>query len=713
MVGELTLRRSLAAGVGAALLAWCVYAVVEGLFETVLLRLLPLYCTSKALPWSFTLRLLGIYSAAGVVLGALGGFVLWAAAANIRLVRERIASRTFAAVGALTLVAALALAVAIQFGPTAVPQTLLAYLSVIALALLVSVVSPRWAERLAFATNPWTISLILVGIPWLMRQFETDRPRIRVAVAVAYSGAIWIAGLIGQWMRSEPKVTSNREPAVSALWPALRFAAVAALAVVIASFTVDRNLYPPSPENRGVSTSAPNVILITMDTVRADHLSVYGYERDTTPNLRELAKDAVLYTRAVAPSDVTLSTHGSMFTGLYPTWHGAHTVEPGTQPANAMAFPLPDRHVTLAERLQARGYSTAEVVANHWFLGPSWQLHQGFDYYSILAPSCCLPSPYILWQHAHDDFIGLTRNSRAFNLAEHVNQEVFNLLDRWKQRSQPFFLFANYMDAHWPYTPPAPFDTKFPGKAQAGQIRLKTLERQAAKGEREPTEAERAHLESQYDGAIAYLDSHIGQLVAKLKSLDLYDNTLLILTSDHGEALGERGVFLHNGVPLYQNVLHIPLLVKYPRSRERGVVDHFVSTVDVMPTVLDVVGGEPAKDIQGRSLLQRMPDLPLYSESYPRMDIIMRENPERQRVERAIFAGRWKYITSTTGKHELYDLFADPGEKTNLYREGDPTSQQLRAQLEGWLKEAKTRTNVPVTVEGEAIERLRSLGYIR
>ena len=172
-------------------------------------------------------------------------------------------------------------------------------------------------------------------------------------------------------------------------------------------------------------------------------------------------------------------------------------------------------------------------------------------------------------------------------------------------------------------------------------------------------------------------------------------------------------MFLHNGVPLYQNVLHIPLLVKYPRSRERGVVDHFVSTVDVMPTVLDVVGGEPAKDIQGRSLLQRMPDLPLYSESYPRMDIIMRENPERQRVERAIFAGRWKYITSTTGKHELYDLFADPAEKTNLYREGDPTSQQLRAQLEGWLKEAKTRTNVPVTVEGEAIERLRSLGYIR
>ena len=711
MAGELTLKRCLAAGVGATLLAWAAYAIVEGLFETILLRLLPLYCTSKALPWSFTLRLLGIYSAAGVALGALSGLGVWAAAKYVRAVRERVSPQMFGAIGALTLVAALALAITIQFGPSAIPQTLLAYIGAIALALVVSIVSPRWAARLAFATSPWTISLVLVGIPWLMRQFETDRPRIRVAVALAFSGGVWLAAIIGRWMGSRPQQSSIRQRTYV---PAIRFAAAVALVVVAASFVVDRSLYPPSPENRAAATSAPNVILITMDTVRADHLSVYGYERDTTPNLRKLAQEATLYTRAVAPSDVTLSTHGSMFTGLYPTWHGAHTVEPGTQPANAMAFPLSDKHVTLAERLQARGYSTAEVVANHWFLGPSWQLHQGFDYYSILAPSCCLPSPYILWQHAQGDFIGLTRNSRSFNLAEHVNEEVFNLLARWKERNRPFFLFANYMDAHWPYSPPSPFDAKYPGKdPKFGQARFKALERAVAQGKREPTEAERQHLMSQYDGAIAYLDAQIGELVERLKNLGLYDNTLLMLTSDHGEALGERGVFLHNGVPLYQNVLHVPLLIKYPNGRQRGVVNEFVSTVDVTPTVLDAVGAEPAKDIQGRSLLQRNSDLPLYAESYPRMDLVMRENPERQRVERAIFSGNLKYITSTVGKHELYDLFQDPAEKTNLYRDDDPASQRLRAQLEDWLKQAKTRVNVPVTIEGEAVERLRSLGYIR
>jgi arylsulfatase A-like enzyme len=709
MTRELTFKRSLSTGVGAALLAWVAYATVEALFEVVALRFLPLYCTNKALPWNFTLQLLGLYSAAGVILGALAGTVLWAAAKSIRFIRETASSRMFAAVGALTLVAAVGLALVVQFGPTDVPPTLVTYVSVIAMILALSLVFPRLADRLAFATNPWTISLILVGIPWLMKQFETDRPRLRVAIGLMFSGAVLIAGLTAQWIRSRPQHRTDPK------WPAMRFAAVAALVVVLASFAVDRKLYPSTPVIRAASMTAPNVILVTMDTVRADHLSVYGYERDTTPNLRKLAEDATLYTRAIAPSDVTLSTHGSMFTGLYPTWHGAHTVEPGSQLANAMAFPLSDKHVTLAERLQARGYSTAQVVANYWFLGPSWQLHQGFDYYSILAPSCCLPSPYLLWQHAQGDFIALTRNARKFSLARHVNQEIFGLLDRWKDRGQPFFLFADYMDAHWPYVPPEPFDTKYPGKDPTfRQTRFKALERAVTQGKREPTEAEQSHLVSQYDGALAYLDSQIGELIAKLKNLDLYDNTLIMLTSDHGEALGERSVFLHNGVPLYQNVLHVPLIIKYPKARARGVVDDFVSTIDVMPTVLDVVGAESPKDIQGKSLLQRSAVArPLYAESYPRMDIIMRENPDRQRVERAVFDGNLKYITSTVGKHELYDLLQDPAERTNLYRADDPTSQRLRALLEDWLKQAKTGKNVPVTVDREAVEKLRSLGYIR
>ena len=708
---DFTLKRTVAAVAGSALVAWMAYAAVEGLFEAIVVRFLPLYCTNKAVSWRFIVRLLAMYSAAGVVLGAATGVLLWVTASYIGFVRERMSDRRLASAGLLTLVATVSLAIAVQFGATGAPLALVAIVAVIALVLVMDLVSSTAFRWTAFAVNPWTISVILVGMPWVMRQVDSNRPRFRLAVAAAFVAAVWTVGLVLQLLRSSRAV--GRTPA-HAPYRGLRLALSCASAVIVASFFVDRAVYPPPPDIASTSGSAPNVILISLDTVRADHLSAYGYERDTTPNLRKLAADATVYTRAVAPSDMTLSTHASMFTGLYPSWHGAHLIDGSEHGSDAIAFPLSEHHVTLAERLQARGYSTAQIAANYWFLGPSWQLHQGFDYYSIFDPSCCVPSPYLVWQRIRGTSSHPGGNLPTFSSAAEVNGEVFGLLESWKHSGRPFFLFVNYMDAHWPYAPPAPFDTKYPGKDPSfDAARLKAFEKAVIRGKREVSEEERRHLVSQYDGLMAYLDDQLDRVVSRLKELEMYDNTLLIVTSDHGEALGERGMFQHSGHGLYQNILHIPLLIRFPGGRNRGVVDEFVSSVDLMPTVLDAIGAEPARNIQGRSLLAAGTSSgPLYAESYPKTDRI-KWDPEFRRVERAIFDGHVKYITSTAGKRELYDLLTDPAESTNLYRADDARSQRLHAMLEDWIKHAEMVANAPVKMNQEMIEKLRSLGYVR
>ena len=703
---SLSLTRTVAAVVKSAVVAWIAYATVEAFFDAIVVRFLPLYCTSKAVSWSFVLQLIGIYGAAGIVFGAAAGVLLWTAMKTIPFMRDAASERTFEAAGVLTVVAFVALAIAVQFGPVGPPLPLLVVVSAIGLSLLLSLISPAIARWISFATAPWTVGFLLVGTPWLMRQVDSSRPRFQLVVAAGFIVAVCVSGLVLQLLRSDRRGSGTR---------ALRFAAVCALLVTAVSFATDRAFYPPAPSVRTAAASAPNVILISLDTVRADHLSIYGYERDTTPNLKKLAADATLYTRAVAPSDMTLSTHASMFTGLYPTWHGAHLIDGSEHGSDAIAFPLSENHVTLAERLQARGYSTAQVAANYWFLGPSWQLHQGFDYYSVFDPACCVPSPYLLWQRARTNSTRLAASLPTFSSAEQVNDEVFGLLENWKRTGTPFFLFVNYMDAHWPYAPPPPFDSRFPGKDPSFDgAKVKAFEKAVIRGNRNVSDDERQHLVSQYDGVMAYLDIQLERLVTRLKELGLYENTLLVVTSDHGEALGERGMFQHSGHGLYQNILHIPLLIRYPHGKHRAVVvDDFVSTVDIMPTVLGVVGAEPARNIQGRNLLGTSPaGGPLYAESYPKTDRI-KWNPEFRRVERAIFDGHMKYITSTSGKRELYDLESDPAERTNLYRDDDERSQRLHAMLEDWIKHAEMVANAPVKMNQEMIDKLRALGYVR
>jgi arylsulfatase A-like enzyme len=297
--------------------------------------------------------------------------------------------------------------------------------------------------------------------------------------------------------------------------------------------------------------------------------------------------------------------------------------------------------------------------------------------------------------------------------AGNINRRLFRLLDEVKSQDRQFFLFVNYMDAHEPYVPPPPFDTRYPYKDESSVWQYSELQNNVLKLEQVVTQRQRRHLISHYDGAIAYLDFHLGKLSARLKELDLYDNCLLIVTSDHGEAFGERNLLGHT-VSVYQDQIHVPLIIKYPGIRRKVVVEDVVSLVDLMPTVLDVLDHEAPAGVQGQSLLKPKPGKrrEVISESFS-VGPVRALHPRFRRVERAIFVGPLKLISSTNGKRELYDLSKDPHEQRNLYNSGDSLSQQLEGRLAKWMNSIRPPRGQPAELDRETLDRLKSLGYIQ
>ncbi|MBI1789354.1 MAG: sulfatase-like hydrolase/transferase, partial [Acidobacteria bacterium] len=301
---------------------------------------------------------------------------------------------------------------------------------------------------------------------------------------------------------------------------------------------------------------------------------------------------------------------------------------------------------------------------------------------------------------------------RQTRRAEEINRDVFTLLQGIGER--PFFLFVNYMDAHTPYMPPPPYDTRFAGHdRRLSPEAADEVSRLVLRQKRHLTEGERRWITAQYDGGIAYMDHHIGRLVERLRSLGRYDNTLIIITSDHGEAFGERDLMEH-GVSVYQDQVRIPLLVKYPNSRERAEVDGLASHVDLMPTVLDVLGYPEPAERHGISLRRAKARESGYvvSESY-RNPWLIDLGRRFDRLEHALFLGNMKLVTSTAGKRELYDLAGDPTEQRNLYWAGDVTTEKLQSALERWLKAVAPYSGSSVQPDEETLQRLKSLGYVQ
>lgn len=423
--------------------------------------------------------------------------------------------------------------------------------------------------------------------------------------------------------------------------------AAAALGCLIYFFIIT----PGKSRFKSPDASTYNVLLITLDTTRADHLGCYGYAPAKTPDLDRLAREGVRFSRAYCPAPLTLPSHVSIMTGLYPVTHGVRN----------NGHDLPSGIRTLAQILKAKGYATAAFVSS-FSVDSRFGLDRGFDVYDDMFRA---DSPF------------KTQN------AERRAEETYARFSRWLENNAKgrFFGWVHYFDPHLPYDPPSPYKEEF---------------------EKDP-----------YDGEIAYMDHYVGAILERLKEQGVLERTIVVVAGDHGEGLGDK-VELGHGIFLYEETLRVPLILRnpavFPRAR---VIESEVRLIDVAPTILETVGlkGESA-GMAGQSLVpwltgKRGEDLDSLVETfYPPENFGWSELV-------GLVSGRWKYIRSP--KPELYDLKADPGERENRIASAAGKAGELKKMLEQELlgpvaggKPAGGQAGV----RPEDQERLQSLGYV-
>jgi arylsulfatase A-like enzyme/cytochrome c-type biogenesis protein CcmH/NrfG len=393
-----------------------------------------------------------------------------------------------------------------------------------------------------------------------------------------------------------------------------------------------------------------NVVVITIDTLRADHIRSYGYQKIETPTLDRLAREGTLFENAVAQTPLTPPSHASIFTGTYPTVHKVR---------NTGGFVLQPSSKTLATILQEHGWDTAAFVGAS-VLKKSFGFNQGFAVY--------------------DDKMPRREKKDEGEYPERPAAEVVDHALAWlgERSSKPFFAWLHVYDPHRPFKPPEPFRKQY--------------------------------LHSPYDGEIAYTDRELGRFIDAVEKKSPPDRTLIVVLADHGESLGEHGEYTH-GIFLYDATLRIPLIVKGPGVPAGMRFKPQVRTIDVLPTVLAILGGRPPEECQGSSVLPALSGKQIsptrsYGETlYPKMNMGWAEL-------RAIRTDRWKYIRAP--KPELYDLAQDPHETRNVI---DQNPGDVR-DLEQFLKRiTQTSDGKPEkvdtsTVDQRTMDQLKSLGYL-
>jgi arylsulfatase A-like enzyme len=698
-------------GVLQGVTVWAIYAVVEFLLSAVLYRATRPYAVFASWYWDLTGPLIIAYFMCGAAAGVIAGLVVYS------LEDVRLGQR---ARPALLLEHAVALTLVLTFESYVLtradwPQGKVALLIVGALLIVLilhAIVSDKWSERLTLLVNPWTAVTLLLGTG---REFaflsmlgpESLASRDRAYSYVLVTGLIVLAlGAVFFGRRAVGLAPTNSPSILNGVG---LFAGLVLLGgtVIIGKVSRAQKTLP------GVSIrpASLNLLIIVMDTVRADHLSTYGYDRITSPNLDRLAEDSVVYAKTIAPSDFTLSSHGSLFTGMYASWHAAYCNPPDASEGQPLDRKIP----TLAEILASKGYFNLGVSANV-YLRADFGLQRGFSSFQIPRPVPMFPDEeWYLLRHALrltlNPFFDTAQFDRLYSRGDDVNSEFFRAMRR-EGTHAPVFAFLNYMDAHYPYDPPEPYDRRFSGKINGmtstamGELRESPNSGDLARY--------RTHAVSQYDGGIAYVDAQIGEVLQWLKDGRMYDNTLIVIASDHGEAFGEKGYFEH-GNSVYQNLLHVALMIKYPRSEQKGVREDPVSLIDVMPTVLNRLGVPVPKSVQGRDLATPATEArDLFAESFA-CPVWRPPDCRTACVNRAVIAWPMKLVTSSSGRVEMYDLSSDPSEMHDLYaRRNEAQAQKmLTAELLGFVKSIPAQHKQIVRLDKKSLQEFKGLGYLQ
>ena len=398
-----------------------------------------------------------------------------------------------------------------------------------------------------------------------------------------------------------------------------------------------------------------NVVLITIDTLRVDHLGCYGDKQIKTPNIDQLAADGTRFERAFAVVPVTLPSHTTMLTGTYPMLSGMHDFS-----ANKLSPSQP----TMASVLKQEGYATGAVVGAA-VLDSRFGLNHGFDFY-------------------YDNFNFSRLNEANLDAMERPGNVVADVTLDWlaKNWEKKFFLWMHLYDPHFPYAPPEPYRTEYVGRL--------------------------------YDGEIAFADEQVGRLVRFLKEKGIYRNTVIVLAGDHGEGLGEHGEKTH-GFFIYNSTMHVPLIIRLPDAAAGRVVENPVSLVDLMPTVLRAVGVNVPAQVQGLNLLapargedaQRAErERTVYGETFmPRLHFNWSEL-------RGAEGAKYHFIDAP--RPEVYDVGSDPGEVHNLLGEKKAVGEEMRAKLAAMIREYSAGKEMAekVGLDPALVERLKSLGYV-
>ncbi|RPJ59127.1 MAG: DUF229 domain-containing protein [Acidobacteria bacterium] len=452
------------------------------------------------------------------------------------------------------------------------------------------------------------------------------------------------------------------------------------VAVLLASTGLARHRWQ---ENRRVAElppprqPGPNVILITADTLRADHLSAYGYARRTTPFLDRLAVNGVLFEAAFSNSSWTLPSHASMFTGRLPNMHGAD-----------WQAPLDSRYPTLAQALAAEGYVTAAFAANREYVTPEWGLGRGFTHFEVFNGS--LADYAMRTVYGKRLALNILPRLGFYDIPGRTNAAQLNAgFLRWLDRSErkPFFAFINYMEAHDPYLTQPEYSTRFSAQPSRGDL-INFQFGVAFRRKADLSDAEVQREIDGYDAALAYLDDQLDRLFDELETRGLLGNTIVIVTSDHGEAFGNHNLFGH-GNSLYKETLHVPLIFYGPGRIPPGRRVSEVAGLSQLPsTVMDIIGRKPEAVFPGESMAPLWAGgdaagkgSAVYADLRPgRFQGGPDFYPNSREGWSSIITHDWHLLTSDSGQTGLYAWREDPQETHDLA--ADPSKQEVIKRLQ-------------------------------
>ena len=474
----------------------------------------------------------------------------------------------------------------------------------------------------------------------------------------------------------------------------IRYVLIPVLLVFLVVSFLNCNKKSPPPR--------PNIILIVADTLRSDHLGCYGYLKNISPHLDEFSKDSLLFENAYAPIPSTLPSHVSIVTGLYPDVHQmfdeANNLDAG------LYKELSPRFSTIAEKLKEIGYKNIGIVSSIW-LKDSFGFGRKFDYYHRVHES-------------------LTPSVK-------INEKVFTWLGWLMGEEQPkFFMFLHYYDPHsdpyikgkneLPYYAPPPYFEKY-CEGQSGILQIQNNVNSYATSFLMYSNVNRMRIEddqvesiiSLYDAGVAFFDSQIGKLFSELKRRGLYDQSLIIFTSDHGEEFREHGEFIHNQI--YEENIHVPLMIKFPGGRfANEKVESPVELIDIKSTILDYLEVPISSHVQGKSLLSLIDKSPKSAN----IVICRQKTPAGNKIY-SLRDGRFKLIYNFhTLESELYDLNVDSLEKSNIAVSNKEEVARLQNKLEKIVENNMELSNLPseltedIILNHDEIRKLKSLGYL-